>query len=116
MWRVPLKANVQNENTNTIVFNRPNPAEPIANVFELPSTEKTVKYFHAAAGYPTKETWVKAIRAGNYATWPGLSVKGVNECYPETDETPKGQMQGLRQGVRSTKVNKAIQKEYHSPA
>ena len=62
-----------------------------------------IKYLHAAAGYPTKETWVKLIKAGNYATWPGLSVKGVNKYYPETDEPPKGHMKGLRQGVRSTK-------------
>jgi len=41
---------VKNENTDIIVFNRPNPAESIANVFELPLAEKTVKYFHVAAG------------------------------------------------------------------
>ena len=47
--------------------------------------------------------WVKAIRAGNYVSWPGLTIKKVNKYYPETDETPKGHMRQVRQGVRSTK-------------
>ena len=47
--------------------------------------------------------WVKAICAGNYVSWPGLTIKKVNKYYPETDETPKEHMRQVRQGVRSTK-------------
>ena len=87
---------------------RPHPEDAIAHVFELPSTEKTIAYYHASAGFPTKETWLEAVRAGNYTTWPGLSVKAVNKYYPETDETPKGHMSGQRQGLCSTKTKEII--------
>ena len=52
---------------------------------------------------PYKKTWVKAIRAGNYVSWSGLTVKKVNKYYPETYETPKVHMRQVRQDFRSTK-------------
>ena len=69
----------------------------------MPSTKQLIRYLHACAGHPTRETWVKAIRAGNYVSWPILTVKKVNKFYQETDETPKGHMRQTRQVVRSTK-------------
>ena len=104
LWRIPLKANVVNENTDTLLIQRPMPNEAIAHVFELPSTEKTIAYYHAAARFPTKETWMVTVRAGNYNTWPMLTVKSIQKYYPETDETPKGHMKTQRQRLRSTKV------------
>jgi len=64
--------------------------------------EKSVRYLHAAAGFPVKESWIDAIKAGNYTTWPGLNVKVVNRYFPESDETQKGHMKKQRQNVRST--------------
>jgi len=40
LWRIPLKENVANENTDTLLIQRPMPNEAISHVFELPSTEK----------------------------------------------------------------------------
>jgi hypothetical protein len=40
----------------------------INNVYELPSISQAIRYLHGAAGYPTKSTWLKAIRKGNYET------------------------------------------------
>jgi hypothetical protein len=42
--------------------------EFINSVYELPNTEQVIAWYHAAAGYPTKATWIKAIYAGFYAT------------------------------------------------
>ena len=89
-----------NENTDTLLIQCPLLEEAIAHVFELSSTEKTVAYYHAAAGFPTKETWLAAVRAGNYNTWPGLTIKATSKYYPETDKTPKGHMKGQRQGLQ----------------
>jgi len=44
----------------------PCPMEHINNIYELPSIEQTVRYLHAAAGHPTKHTWMKVIARGNY--------------------------------------------------
>jgi hypothetical protein len=68
------------------------PKEEVANAYSLPSIEQTIKYLHAAAGYPTKETWIKAIRMGFFITWPSLTVANVSKHHPESDETQKGHM------------------------
>eukprot|EP00957_Ditylum_brightwellii_P002469 189716-Ditylum_brightwellii.AAC.1 len=36
------------------------------SVYDLPSVEALIRYFHAAAGFPVRDTWLKAIKAGNY--------------------------------------------------
>jgi hypothetical protein len=65
---------------------------------------QTIKYLHAAAGYPVEDTWINAINAGNYNTWPGLSAEAVRHHFPELDETQKGHMKKHQQNVRSTRI------------
>ena len=131
LWRIPLRADVTSLNDHTLLldgpggtdtlhlrysvpssaemlahielFSKPDPAEAINNLYELPSVERAVRYLHAAAGFPTKATWLKAIRNGHYVSWPLLTVKHVNKYFPESEETQKGHMRSQRQGVRSTK-------------
>jgi len=63
-----------------------------------------------------KESWIDAIKAGNYTTWPGINVNVVNRYFPESDETQKGHMKKQRQTVRSTKVKETLnQKEDDKP-
>ena len=57
----------------------PFPKEDISHVFKFSSNEKSITYYHAALGLPTKEIQTGAIQAGNYYTWPGLNVKAVNK-------------------------------------
>jgi hypothetical protein len=74
------------------------------NVYSLPSMTQSIKYLHAAAGFPVKETWLTAIEAGNYVTWPGQTTAAVRKHFPDSDETQKGHMKKQRQGVRSTRT------------
>ena len=60
-------------------------------------------WYHAAAGWLKKETFLDAICKVNYATWLGLTVKMMSRHYPESIETKKGHMKGARQGIQSTK-------------
>jgi len=78
--------------------------ETAANVYNLPLTSQAIRYLHAAAGFPTKDSWIKAINNGNYVTWPGLSAEMANKHFPESVETQKGHLKKQRQNVRSTKV------------
>ena len=96
---------------NTSTTSNKEKREEISNVHNLPSISQTIKYHHAAAGYPVKDTWIKAINAGNYTTWPGLTSEAVRKHFPESDETQKGHMKRQRQGVRSTKVLESIPEE-----
>ncbi len=72
-------------------------------MYKLPSIEPTIRYLHAAVGYPVKATWLKAIRSGNFSTWPLINVKNVAKHFPESEETQFGHMRGQRQGVLSTR-------------
>ena len=62
--------------------NRPPPTEVINNVYELPNIDPAIKYLHGAAGFPTKATWLKAIRKGSYLSWPLVDVKNVKKISP----------------------------------
>jgi len=76
-------------------------------IFNLPNSRQPLMYFHAAAGFPTKESFMDAVQAGNYTTWPGLTTTLISKHVPDSDETQKGHMKGQRKGVRSTKVKQA---------
>ena len=88
----------------TIEANDTSAKEHANKVYDLPSIAQTVRYLHAAAGFPTEETWIKAIKKGNYSTWPTITTTIVRRHFPESDETQKGHMKRQRQGVRSTRV------------
>jgi len=72
--------------------------EYLHNVYELPSIEPTIRYLHGVAGFPTKTSWLKAIRKGNYLSWPLINVKNIAKYFPESEETQKGHMRGQHQG------------------
>ncbi len=60
--------------------------EQASNAYDLPSINQTVHYLHAAAGFPAKDTWVKAIKAGNFNTWPTITMNIVRHHFPESYE------------------------------
>jgi hypothetical protein len=78
-------------------------------ILDLPNTRQSLMYFHAAVGFPVKETFLDAVRARNYATWPGLTTTLIAKHFPDLDETQKGHMKGQRKGVRSTRVKPAYE-------
>ncbi len=78
--------------------------EKANNVYNLLSTKETTRYLHASAGHPVKDTRTKAIKAGNFTTWPGLSVKAVHKYFPESDETKQGHMNKQCRNVQLTKI------------
>ncbi len=131
LWRVLITEVLTNKNTDTLLLDHPHghdsinamyqvktttvmhdhiqcmrchtSKEHIHNVYELPSVKPSIQYLHGAAGFPTKPSWLKAIRRGNYNSWPLLNVKNVAKYFPKLEEMQKGHMQGQHQGVRSTK-------------
>jgi hypothetical protein len=63
--------------------------EQANDAYNLPSISQTVKYLRAAAGFPVADTWIKAIKAGNYNTWPTITPATVRRHFPESGENPK---------------------------
>ena len=74
-----------------------------------------MKYFHAAAGFPVRYTWLKAIKNGKYASWPGLTYENAKKYCPSADKTIKGHYVQSRQGVRLTQP-KVQQEQQQVPA
>ena len=52
------------------------------SAYDLPSMEALVRYFRAAAGFPVRATWLDAIKAVNYRTWPGLTLANATAYCP----------------------------------
>ena len=65
--------------------------------------EALIHYFHAAAGYPVRSTWLKSISAGNYYPWPGLTLTNATKYCPSAKATIMGHLVQKIQGIRSTK-------------
>ena len=71
--------------------------------YDLPTVEALIRYFHAAAGYPVRSTWLTAISAGNYSSWPWLTLTNATKYCPSATATIMGHLVQKRQGVWSTK-------------
>ena len=103
LWRLDgdktsMRGRVSETTTNTSA------TDTASNVYSLPSTAQAIRFLHAAAGFPTKATWLKAIANGHYQSWPGLTSQAVRRHFPDDAlETQKGHMAKQRQNVRSTK-------------
>ena len=112
LWRFPLVPNaaeICNLNTQTAILKHhphvvlarkpPPPAEGVNNVYELKTKPQLVRYYHAAAGFPTKPSWLTAIKNGHYRTWPGLDAETAARYFPESDEMWKGHGRKIKSGL-----------------
>jgi hypothetical protein len=101
LWKVPLQPTVPTDPDSTWILPR---AQHHANSAYHTSTQTDlVTYLHAACGSPVPSTWIKAIRNGHFATWPGLTTKLVTEKLPKSISTVKGHLNRQRKNIRSTK-------------
>ena len=62
------------------------------SAYDLPSVEGLIRYFHTASGFPVQDTWLKAIKAVNLVSWPGLTYQNAAKYCPMYKETIKGHM------------------------
>ena len=77
------------------------PSKAALSVYNLPSTQKIMRYPHADLRFTSKATMLKAIQNGWLVRCLGLTVNSVN-IFSESNETQQGHMKQQRQGVRST--------------
>jgi hypothetical protein len=108
LWKMELDLDYK-------IFGREYPKHFIAGVneanaiFDLPNTRHSLHYYHALAGFPVKDTFLDAVRAVNYATWPSLTTTLIAKHFPNSEETQKGHMKGQWKGIRSTKVREQVE-------
>ena len=73
------------------------------NAYEIDSKKQLVMYYHKCCFSPVLSTWIKAIKNGNFCTWPGLTAKLVTKYLGKSMATQKGHLQQQHKNVRSTK-------------
>jgi hypothetical protein len=66
-----------------------------------------INYLHAACFSPVKSTWIKAIKNGNFSSWPGLNEHTVEKHLSKSTSTAKGHLNQQRQNARTTKIKDA---------
>ena len=103
LWRISLIPG--EENLPSIPNDTKQATLAAYSVYDLPRVAALIRYLHAAAGYPVQFTWLKAIGAGNYASWPGLTLANANKYCPSAKATIMGHLVQKCKGVRSTKPN-----------
>ena len=62
-----------------------------------------VQFLHRDCFSPVMDTWCKAIDAGYFTTWYGLTSKLVRKQLPASIDTAKGHLRLARQHVQSTR-------------
>ena len=102
MWRFVLSPNKEPTTPATPRNKRTSLRDYSA--YDLPSVESLVRYLHVTAGFPTKHTWINAIKSGNFDTWPGLTYYNASNYLPQATNTIKGYMTQTKKGVRTTEV------------
>ena len=66
-------------------------------------------------GYPFRSTWIGAIGAGSYSSWPGLTLANATKYCPSAKATITGHLVQKRQGVRSTNPNPQPPSSHQEP-
>jgi hypothetical protein len=101
LWTVDLQANDSHKNNNEKA--KPNlKSEQAHSVYECTNKRDLMRFLHAAAFSPVQDKWLKAIRAGHFATWPGLNEDLVRKHLPKEIATFKGHLSETRKNMRST--------------
>ena len=98
LWTLPLITNAQDAQPNE----RTSPTMSVNSVFEITSIKNKLLYLHACAGYPTKSTWLKAVRKGYFKSWPVLTHDLIARYLTEQVPKIKGHLNQTRMNVRST--------------
>jgi hypothetical protein len=73
------------------------------NVYQLSKNYDATQYLHASAFSTVKSTFIKAIEAGNFTTWPNLTAHHVKQYLKKAEVTIKGHMNQQRKNARSTR-------------
>ncbi len=79
LWKLDLDYKVLGQEYPKQFIAGINKANPI---FDLPNNQQSLLYHHALVGFPPKETFLAAVQAGNYATWPSLMTTLIFSIYP----------------------------------
>jgi hypothetical protein len=95
LWKVPLQPTAQPDPTWIL----PHTKHRANSAYHTSTQTDLITYLHAACGSPVPSTWMKAIRNGHFATWPGLTAKLVKDKLPKSIATVKGHLNRQQKNI-----------------
>ena len=109
LWDVELSQNgtTHNSGKNMLpLHTQPNATEYKANVIIRKSQTKLelAQYLHAACWSPPISTFVRAIKNGNFISWPGLTPQLITKHLSASIATAKGHLDQESKNLQSTKI------------
>jgi len=103
LYMVPLEDSLPPPGVVSPMINDPIvPCHTAANAYEIQAVQVIIAYLHAAAGFPAKETWLRAVDANLYSSWPGISPPRVRRHLTKPEPTTFGYLKLIRKYIRST--------------
>ncbi|KAL7531195.1 hypothetical protein ACHAXR_003897, partial [Thalassiosira sp. AJA248-18] len=109
MWRISLIPDggqniIPADDNDNFTSEVPMPDFFANSIYECETTGQLIQFYHATMGYPVTSTWCKAIDAGYFRGWPGLTSTRVRRFIKVVDETEMGHMDQRKVGIRSTRA------------
>ena len=59
---------------------------------DLPSIGSLIGFYYACIGFPVKQTWLDAVKAGNCNSFDGLTYSNVARYCPDANKTILGHL------------------------
>ena len=81
------------------------------NVYEIRVVPALISYLHACTGFSPKLTWIRAIEAEFFTTWPGLTADRVRQYLGKLETTTMGHQRMIHQNIQPT--NKGTRSRVH---
>jgi hypothetical protein len=88
----------------------PPPHQLNAIIRKNQSKTELVQYPHGCCGSPGLSTWKKAIKNGNFITWPGIDSISLSRL-PKSIASAKGHLDQERKNLQTTQVKQDTDKE-----
>jgi hypothetical protein len=68
------------------------------------SKTQLVQYLYGCCGSPVVSTWKKAIKNGNFITWPGIDSLSIDAHLPKRVASTKGHFNQEQKNLQSTRL------------
>jgi hypothetical protein len=91
LWDIPISPSPSLQHRSNVIITK-----------DKTKTE-LIQYLHACCFSPSSSTFIKAVRNGNFITWPGLDTKLIHKYLPDSIATAKGHLDQEQQNLQSTK-------------
>ena len=93
LWDIHIPTQIQHKNN----------IQRLSVIIQKSTTKRDlVQFYHAAMFSPAISTFYKAVKNGNFQTWPGLTPELITKYLQPTVATHYGHMKQERQNLQST--------------